>query len=382
MLPAIIFLNLQLFERFISIDIGFIEIGPGEIFIFLYLTYNFLLKKEIKIYREFLILSILFALCILISLISNSAIYGINSLVNIAIKIIFVGIVCSNFSNKKIHPLYPPLINFNIFLYVVFLIFLSGLYSAPELFNRNELILYASALLAIKAVASYKTNTFRKDSLLPYYFSTVFILFSLAIIGQSRQAILAGIFMAVSIYIVSSKTLLQLLTKSFVAVALVISFSFLVINLELDGKQAARLKTITNLEPANRADMHRLNNIIQGYEGFVEKPFFGHGSTSFKRNNLYGKVAHNTYISTAYELGIVGIMILLSVFARMIKTLFIKSNDRNFQNSSVMIGGLVVFFIVQIAFIETLAKAPLYVFLLITFLFLRLSKGKFYEIKT
>ena len=38
-------------------------------------------------------------------------------------------------------------------------------------------------------------------------------------------------------------------------------------------------------------------------------------------------------------------------------------------------------FIVQIAFIETLAKAPLYVFLLITFLFLRLSKGKFYEIK-
>ena len=207
------------------------------------------------------------------SLISNSAIYGINSLVNIAIKIIFVGIVCSNFSIKKIHPLYPPLINFNILLYLLFLIFLSGLYSAPEFFNRNELILYTSALLAIKAVASYKTNAFRQDILVPYYFSTVFILFSMAIIGQSRQAILAGIFMAVSIYIVSSKTLLQFFTKSFVAVALVISFSVLVINLELDGKQAARLETITNLEPANRADMHRLNNIIQGYEGFVEKPF-------------------------------------------------------------------------------------------------------------
>ena len=89
---------------------------------------------------------------------------------------------------------------------------------------------------------------------------------------------------------------------------------------------------------------------------------------------MHGKVAHNTYISTAYELGIIGIIILVSVLIYMSKTLFIKSNNINFQRSSVMIGGLVVFFIVQVAFIESLPKAPLYIFMLVTFTILRLSK--------
>ena len=374
MLPAIIFLNLQLFERFISIDIGFFEIGPGEIFLFLYLAYTFLIKKKVKIYREFLILAFLFALSILLSLISNSAMYGINSLITITIKIIFVGIVCSNYINQKTHPLILPLINLNVFIYILFLIFLSGLYSSLEFFNRNELILYSCALLALRSLALYKTHLIKRISLIPYYLSTVPILFFMGLIGQSRQALVASVFMALSIYIVSSKTVFHFFSKSFVALLAIISLGAFVLDLELDGNQGARLETITTLDPSTRADIHRLNNIIQGFEGFIEKPVLGHGSTSFRRNNMHGKVAHNTYISTAYELGIIGIIILVSVLIYMSKTLFIKSNNINFQRSSVMIGGLVVFFIVQVAFIESLPKAPLYIFMLVTFTILRLSK--------
>lgn len=365
MIAILTFLNLTLYERLFSVNIGFMQLGPGEIFILMYFPTMLLAKKRILILKEFYILALVFATIILLSLISNISMFGLNTLVNVPLKIILVGIFCSILLNSKPNRFDSIFIDLNIVLNFFFLILFSDALQISnfELFNRNEMLAYTSALFCLRVVAKTRAANLATTSSFLFWFPLLILGF-MAIIAQSRQSILAIIIAGLGVYILSSSSKASYFFKfavSGLCIGLLVSF---MANVQLDGYQGARLKTIQNLEPETRADKQRLENIFQGVNGVIEKPFFGHGPTSFRRNNQFNKVAHNAYITTAYELGFVGLIVFLIIFIRLARPLRIKTQNLSLSRSSLAIGGFAIFFIVQSAFIEVLGKAPFYIFIL------------------
>jgi hypothetical protein len=365
MLSALIFLNATLFERLVSVKIWYIQLGSGDIFILIYFLYVAFTRKRILIPREFLILAVLFATSILLSIIANLSIFGFNTLVTVPLKIILAGIICSSILKSKSTSRYTILIDINIILYIFFLIFLSDALQITnlEFFNRNELVAYTSALFCLRAVSVNMAGN-REVLSLAQLWLPIGILGFIIIIAQSRQSFLALIAASFALYLYSS-----LNKKAYILRGLVLLFCLTLITegistIELDGYEGSRLKTLQTLEPATRADRQRLANIFQGINGVIEKPIFGHGPTSFRRNNEFDKVSHNSYITAAYELGLFGLIIVVSAYIRLARPLSIKTQDLSLRRSSLAIGCMIVFFITQSAFIETLGKAPFYIFIL------------------
>ena len=135
------------------------------------------------------------------------------------------------------------------------------------------------------------------------------------------------------------------------------------LTIELSGYSGNRLKTLQTLEPSTRADKQRLSNIIQSYNGFKKSPIFGNGPTSFIRNNPYNKVAHNTYASTLYELGLIGLIVLFFIFKKLLMTINLKTYDERSRLFSKLVAAFSIFLIFQSLFIEALPKAPIYIIL-------------------
>ena len=105
----------------------------------------------------------------------------------------------------------------------------------------------------------------------------------------------------------------------------------------------ARLHTLQTFEPATSASRHRLAKIFQVIKAARDKPIFGNGATSYIRNNKFKKVAHNTYVSTVNEFGVVGLLVLIGILLRMLKPMFINKVSINFQRAALVGGGLSVF---------------------------------------
>lgn len=84
----------------------------------------------------------------------------------------------------------------------------------------------------------------------------------------------------------------------------------------------------------------RFKYIKLSYQGFLDKPFLGHGITTFRRNNsqvdekdniIRNPVAHNDYAQVLYELGLLGIISFLYLFifniTRIYKNTSLKSDE-------------------------------------------------------
>ena len=98
--------------------------------------------------------------------------------------------------------------------------------------------------------------------------------------------------------------------------AVVVAITFLVLPfVELGERQFQRLDTLVNLEASTRADKERINNLILGYELFMNSPLVGVGPGVFVSVNPEKKVMHNTYASTTVELGVLGFIALLSILS-------------------------------------------------------------------
>ena len=296
--------------------------------------------------------------------IRDSSYYGLNSLFTIPAKIIVGAIIATHMLSSKINRNHILLLDINIFIFILIEIFLSD--ASPffnfELFNRNETLAYISCLYCLRSTCIYISkiedfNTF-SHVLLPFI-----IIFSCAIIVQSRQASIAALVFIASYYLLSSLNNKILVRRGLLTLGLLSIFISFFLTIELSGYAGSRIQTLQTLEPSNRADQQRLANIIQSYEGFIESPIIGNGPTSFIRNNPFNKVAHNTYASTLYELGLVGIIVLLMLLKKLLMTASIKTYDERSRLFAKLIACYAIFLIFQSFFIEALPKAPLYIIL-------------------
>ena len=157
MLYALIFLNLIILERILNINVGFMSIGIGDIFIIFFLLFNIFGSKKLSIDKSIFILAILIFISILLSLIFNSSYYGLNSLFTIPAKIIVGAIIATHMLSSNINRNHILLLDINIFIFILIEIFLSD--ASPffnfELFNRNETLAYISCLYCLRSTCIY-----------------------------------------------------------------------------------------------------------------------------------------------------------------------------------------------------------------------------------
>ena len=71
---------------------------------------------------------------------------------------------------------------------------------------------------------------------------------------------------------------------------------------------------LDEIEERTRGDRIRYYNIIYGLEEFSDNPIIGHGTGSFIRSNPLNRVSHNSYITSLYENGIIGLLLLLYLY--------------------------------------------------------------------
>lgn len=361
---ALIFLNLTIFERIYSINVGFMSLGLGDFFIIGFLLFNIFGSKKLNIDKNIFILAILIFFSIFLSIVYNGSYYGLNSLFTIPAKLIVGAIIASHMLASKIDRRHVLLVDINIFIFLFIELFLSD--ASPfynfELFNRNETLAYISCLFCLRATCIYLGNFGRFN----YIFQVMvpfIILFICAIVVESRQASMAALAFISSYYLFASINKAALFRRGLVFSGLFFILISIFLTIEISGYSGTRIQTLQTFEPSNRADKQRLANLVQSYEGFKESPILGKGPTSFIRNNPFNKVAHNTYATTIYELGLLGIFVLFLIFKKLLSVLFIKTYDERSRLFTKLIASFSIFFMFQSIFIESLPKAPIYVIL-------------------
>lgn len=292
------------------------------------------------------------------SMASNSSYSGFNSLISIPLKIFFGFILYKYLTNEKVKSkiLTNDIVLFCLFIFILFLnVFMTGIIQTDlEVFNRNELASYSMALFYLICIRLITTNR-SHYSLLPIAF--LLLMLASFFITFSRQAILSLAATLLIYTLLVAKGGTRILISCVFALSLYLSFNFI----STSERESQRLETIIKLDPATRADKQRLDNIIFGLSESLDKPIFGHGPQSFIRNSPHNKVAHNSYITTIYEYGIFGLTFLFFIIYKILRpiylSLFYKSGFIKF------IAIFPIGYVMQMLFIETLAKLPIYIFL-------------------
>jgi len=243
------------------------------------------------------------------------------------------------------------------------LVFITGLPPfSIELFNRNELSSYLISLVFLLFVVSllqgYSNN-------LPFISLMLTMLFLGFLFVESRQAVLSLLGVLAIYTLLSFKNILYKLTIVLtVAVTLFVFYQN-----PVSERSTTRINSIINLEPSTRADKFRLGNLIFAIEAYDDKPLFGHGPTSFLRESPYNKVAHNTYFSTYYEYGFFGVVFLFTILYILCRPIifFLKNKvkfPRKHRSELFLLSIFPISFILQINFIESFGKMPIYIFIL------------------
>ena len=124
----------------------------------------------------------------------------------------------------------------------------------------------------------------------------------------------------------------------------------------LDEVSVRRLQIFFDGEVQTRSDNKRLEMILFGLRGFLENPF-GHGVASFIASNPFNLVAHNFYVTSAYELGIFALVFIAFTILKAIKnvTASVPLGPR-----AVLINIIVLSFFIQLLFIGALGKAGIF----------------------
>ena len=87
-----------------------------------------------------------------------------------------------------------------------------------------------------------------------------------------------------------------------------------------------------SLNKSFSTDSARFKYLKNSYEGFIEKPIFGHGLASFRRNNpvftddgrlVRYPVTHNDFAQIVYELGLIGLITFFGMIFLNLRSLLI-----------------------------------------------------------
>ncbi len=68
----------------------------------------------------------------------------------------------------------------------------------------------------------------------------------------------------------------------------------------------------------------RLGNWAEGLSAFTERPIIGFGSNMYRSVNVDGKVAHNSFLSVAVELGLIGLVLFLIVLLTVYRSILVQ----------------------------------------------------------
>lgn len=89
----------------------------------------------------------------------------------------------------------------------------------------------------------------------------------------------------------------------------------------------------------------RSQHLINAFKGFLEKPFLGHGLTTFYQNHeqfddnnklIRKPVSHNDYAQILYELGLVGILLIFYLFLKIFYHLIINNQKDEFKTIKII----------------------------------------------
>lgn len=362
MKTLLLFCILTLSERFLNINLGYLRLSLGDLFVVSFFIYHLLSGATLPKSMVALLALVFFLLSV--SSFSN-ALIGLNAVVSISLKVFMAFVLVRHERDATYDRRNLMIYGFFITGLILCDLFLTGKLGGTEYFNANELGFYL--LGSYFVISAY---LIRHERAIGKMSHVAFILFVVFLILNSRQGVLAlmGVFVAILVFSNASR-----LKKGTVIVCFgaILSLAIAPNSQLLNDRNLQRLDTIILLEPSTRADNYRLNNILFGLNGFLEKPLIGHGLTSFLKDSEYKKVAHNAYVTFLYEMGLVGFILYtyFLFFSFTVGRRVIKVYRKVYSSFAIYCFGFWPLSLVIVSlFIEVLAKAPLYLFVFSTFM--------------
>jgi hypothetical protein len=342
-------------ERLLSFSMLGMQISLGDFLLILSLVI-FIEYSSIKLRTIIVLLLVSFGIMFHSYVTSGNV--TLNASITIPSKIMMSIFIYKSLKINRFSRLDYIIVYLAFFLLSIGVIFLSdgSPFFSFEYLNRNESLNYMIPLLMLITIYSFKHNFYRK-----LLYSAYAILLFTSIIVQSRQVIL-GLLVGFLIYIIIFKSG-RLFFVMFVifSISYIAAFNNNIFNSQLFTDEYAnqRLSTVIHLSPDTRADKERLNHIFTGVKGFLDNPILGNGFQSYRNNNEYGKVAHNSYITALYELGTIGVLLIIVFIKKYINQL-ISLKKGSGKYSQLLIIPVTAFYF-QLFFIESFGKYPLYI---------------------
>lgn len=222
------------------------------------------------------------------------------------------------------------------------------------LYNANESINYLLALWILLLIMDYN-SVHTSKSLTKYKWPFVCIVI-ISIMLISRQGLIISTFYLMLVIFCDSK-IKKLYRISVLLISIITVYYVLIYLNSLDEYTLRRIAVITTGEITTRSDLKRFDLVMFGINGFWQYPF-GHGLQSFVRDNPSGYVAHNFYVTVLYEFGILGLLLLVWFFTKLI---WVMRNSLLRNNDTLGINILIFTFCIQLIFIGALGKAGFFV---------------------
>ena len=305
-----IFIFFALSERFLTFDIGPFKLGLFDISLICFSIYLLIQGKLFvsNLYIWFIIYLVLSNIFIYTNINSN---ISLTSVITVPLKLLIVGSFAKsiNFSKK-----YTQLCVITFFILLLGLLFISD--GSPfyniEILNRNETIAYLLALIYLIPNVKSKLRI-----------GLLFILVIASFMVQSRQLIFGLLFSLFIFGIVNFRVFIKYVP---IVVILAIIFAYSFNNFyfnNLDDYNKRRYE-FSSIESSTRGDRIRYFNIFWGLENSLTSPIIGQGTGSYVRLHPLEKVAHNSYITSFFENGIVGFLLFLLIIFKSLP----KKNDK------------------------------------------------------
>jgi len=374
MLFTLLFIIATISERLLNIEIGPIRLSLGDMVVLLSLPYCIVFQGKIK--SIFLSLALFSFIVILISIFFNHYNYGFNTLVSVPLRVISAGVIANELIQLRRPKIWRVVCIALYSLSVLSALFLSdgGPFKVIEIFNRNELLCYSVLFVLLALYSSFNHNLVSSKSVSKRYILILFVLITVAGLIGSRQNILA-LFVSFFVLVFYLRSKQKIVAGIMIFCLVAVAGTFISLKIISDVRMSARVRTISEFEPATRADKYRLANIEQAIKGVQRSPIYGSGPTSFRRNNQLDKVAHSTPFSVAYELGVLGLFFLFAIFWNVLRFPLYLLRVMNPHPTAIVFASMMPVVIIQSFFIELLPKAPLYVYLALSVAALSIFKS-------
>ncbi|MBF0522032.1 MAG: O-antigen ligase family protein [Candidatus Omnitrophica bacterium] len=199
-----------------------------------------------------------------------------------------------------------------------------GRFTAANM-NQNNLacVLAVGIALAYILFKSYVTNKFGKVLLVGFILLASIGIF---LTGSRAGALSVGSFYFILLFMerrsfFSRKGLLFIVVFMFAIFLLSVFVPQYLLNRVSEGQNAGTFLLRVEIWKA-------------GFEAWIKNPLFGVGSGAYAFSldnpSLYGRVAHNTFVSVLVETGIIGFFIYLFLWGGLVRKFLLKSSQQSF----------------------------------------------------